>query len=81
MAQNDKIEKDKSLEDSTQSESIYWVKPAKTKCQGAKPSDDCIRCSEIVETFYKEGENYDFETGKSKENKKSIDRFARVSPL
>ena len=78
LAQNDVIEKDKSLKDSMQSESIYSLKGAKPKCQREK-SSNCLSCSEIVEKFYKEGEYYEFETGKPKDEKKSIDRFARVS--
>ena len=80
LAQNDKIENDKSLKDSMQSESIHWLKPAKPRCQGKK-TPECTSCSEIVAEFYKEGENYDFETGKPKDGDKSINRFARVSML
>ena len=77
LAENDKIENDKSLKDSVQSESIHWLKPAKARCQRSK-SSKCTSCSEVVEGFYKEGENYDFETGQPKDQEKSIDRFARV---
>ena len=77
LAQSDKIENDKSL-DSMQSESIHSLKPAKPKCQGAK-SSECVSCSEIVEEFYKEGENYDYQTGKAKDKESSVNRFARVS--
>ena len=48
LAQNDKIQDDKSLKDSLKSESIFWLKHAKPRCQGKKTAD-CTSCSEIVQ--------------------------------
>ena len=44
---------------------VAYFSPAVEQCQGAKP-DDCVQCHEMVDDWYSEEENYDYNTSKSK---------------
>ena len=66
LAQRNTFEHDyKSIKEKNQGENLAYLKPYKEKCQGMK-RDDCVQCREIVDDWYDEVKNYDFEMGKPK---------------
>ncbi|CAH3191124.1 unnamed protein product, partial [Porites evermanni] len=54
-----------SMQAKNQGENLAYFKPFKRKCQGPK-RDDCVQCAEIVDDWYDEVKNYDFDLGKAK---------------
>lgn len=82
LAINDKIEHDsETLAERDEGENIAWFVPPQAKCQGRwKP--DCVTCGEVVQNWYDEVQNYDYQKGTAKESDLPINHFAQVtSPL
>ena len=78
LAQNDKIEHDyETLAEKDEGENIAWFTPPKPKCQGDWKSN-CVTCSEVVQNWYDEEKNYDFQRGTGKKLNYPISHFAQV---
>ena len=58
-----------------QGENLGWLSPVKPKCSQAGQTN-CYTCSEIIDTWYQEMNNYDFKIGTSKQG--SIEHFVQV---
>ena len=78
LAINDKIEHDgDSLAERDEGENIAWFVPPQPKCQGAwKPN--CVTCGEVVQNWYDEAVNYNYQQGTAKEPGLPIKHFAQV---
>lgn len=78
LAINDKIEHDgDTLTEMDEGENIAWFVPPQPKCQGAwKPN--CVTCGEVVQNWYDEAANYNFQTGTAKKPDLPVKHFAQV---
>ena len=65
----------KDLGEKGQGENLGWLSPVKPKCSQAGQTN-CYTCSEIIDTWYQEMNNYDFKIGTSKQG--SIEHFVQV---
>ena len=79
LAINDKIEHETdTLAEKDEGENIAWFVPPQPKCQaGWKP--DCVMCREVVQNWYDEAKNYDYQHGTAKHPGLPITHFAQVS--
>ena len=59
-------------------ENLGWSTPVKPKCSQTGQTN-CYTCSQIIDTWYAEMNNYDFKIGKSKQG--SIEHFVQVGLL
>ena len=66
-----------SMQAKNQGENLAYFKPFKRKCQGPK-RDDCVQCAEIVDDWYDEVKNYDFDLGKAKTPSGVVMHFTQV---
>lgn len=57
-------------------ENLGWIAPAKPKCL-YEGQEDCYTCENIVDHWYEEVKNYDFEKGMSF-NEKPVHHFVQV---
>ena len=78
LAINDKIEHDgDTLAEKDEGENIAWFVPPQPKCQGSlKPN--CFTCSEVVQNWYDESGNYNYQMGIAKKPDLPIKHFAQV---
>ncbi|XP_074613617.1 chymotrypsinogen B-like isoform X2 [Acropora palmata] len=78
LAINDKIQHDTdTLAEKDEGENIAWFVPPQPKCQaGWKP--DCVMCREVVQNWYDEAKNYDYQHGTAKHPGLPITHFAQV---
>lgn len=78
LAINDRIEHDgDTLAEKDEGENIAWFVPPQPKCQGAwKPN--CVTCGEVVQNWYDESENYNYQTGAAKKPDLPVKHFAQV---
>lgn len=78
LAINDKIEHDgETSADKDEGENIAWFVPPQPKCQGSwKPN--CVTCGEVVQNWYDESENYNYQTGAAKKPDLPVKHFAQV---
>lgn len=78
LAINDRIEHDRdTLAEKDEGENIAWFVPPQPKCQGAwKPN--CVTCGEVVQNWYDESENYNYQTGAAKKSDLPVKHFAQV---
>ncbi|XP_068712402.1 chymotrypsinogen 2-like [Montipora foliosa] len=78
LALNDKIQHDvDTLAEKDEGENIAWFVPPQPKCKfGWKP--DCVMCSEVVENWYDEEKNYNYDQGTARDPSLPIKHFAQV---
>ena len=58
-------------------ENLAYFSPPKKQCQGQK-KPDCVSCREMVEHWYNEIQDYNFDTGKRNNNGGVISHFTQV---
>ena len=58
-------------------ENLGWIAPAKPRCT-YEGQEDCYTCANIVDHWYEEINNYDFEKGMSS-NEKPVHHFVQVN--
>jgi hypothetical protein len=68
----------KKLGEKGEGENLGWSTPVKPKCSQTGQTN-CYTCSQIIDTWYAEMNNYDFKIGKSKQG--SIEHFVQVGLL
>lgn len=76
LASSNKMEHDyEKLGEKGVGENLAWLTPVKPKCSQSGQTN-CYKCSQIIDTWYKEIKNYDFNAGKSTQG--SIEHFVQV---
>jgi hypothetical protein len=78
LAAIDTVEPDPDAKiQNNEGENLGWIAPAKPKCT-YEGQEDCYTCANIVEHWYEESKNYDFQQGISF-NEKPVHHFVQVS--
>lgn len=62
-----------------ESENLGWITPAKPRCT-TTGQDNCYTCGSIIDHWYNEIKNYDFEKARSSNNK-PVHHFVQVSVI
>ncbi|XP_028414933.1 uncharacterized protein LOC114538021 isoform X2 [Dendronephthya gigantea] len=76
LASSNKMEHDyKKLGEKGEGENLAWLTPVQPKCSQYGQTN-CYTCSQIIDTWYKEIKNYDFNAGKSTQG--SIEHFVQI---
>lgn len=66
LATSEKFDHDPTARGKDQGENLFYTIPAKRLCDYGEQGEDCQSCEEIVQMWYNEEADYDYETGESK---------------
>jgi len=78
LAASKKFEHDPIARGKDQGENLYYVRPANRLCDYGQQGAECLSCGEIVQVWYNEEADYDYNTGKAKTPFAVITHFTQL---